>query len=86
MVTLLQAIREELVPVVIVISLLALYAVMILTRADAPDDLRQLVGIVVAFYFAKGATSAAAREVRTTAATTAAAAVAAAATNGNGGH
>lgn len=69
MVTLLQAIREELVPVIIVVSLLALYAVMTLTGSGgAPDDLRQLVGIVVAFYFAKGAVTATTREVRTTAA------------------
>lgn len=81
-VTLLQAIREELVPVIIVVSLLALYAAMMLTRdGSAPDDLRQLVGIVVAFYFAKGAVTATTREVRSTAVEIARTA----GTNGNGG-
>lgn len=78
--TLLQAIREELVPVIIVVSLLALYGIKLLTSGDAPDDLRQLVGIVVAFYFAKGAVTSTSREIRTTSA-----AISAAATNG-GSH
>jgi hypothetical protein len=81
-VTLLQAIREELVPVIIVVSLLAMYGVITLTRQDgAPDDLRQLVGIVVAFYFAKGAVTSTSREVRTTAA-----AISAASQSSTNGH
>ena len=78
--TMLQAIREDLVPVIIVVSLLALYGSMTLSLAGAPDDLRQLVGIVVAFYFAKGAVTTTSREVRQ------AAAQIASATNGKTGH
>lgn len=47
----LEAIRSEGVPILIVVVLLGLYSYLLVVAGDAPDDLRTLVAAVVAFYF-----------------------------------
>ena len=55
-------VREELVPVIIVVALLLAYVGRILTGLDVPDDLRTLVATITAFYFgARTATNTASR-------------------------
>lgn len=81
-VTLLQALRDELVPVIIVVSLLALYAQQIIAAGDPPGDLKTLVATVVAFYFGKAVSRQTAVDVQR--ATNAATDAARATTNGNG--
>lgn len=66
--TLLQALRDELVPVIIVVSLLALYSYEVIAAGDPPGDLKTLVATVVAFYFGKAVTRQTAADARQSAA------------------
>lgn len=75
-----RAVREELVPVLIVAVLLTLYAWVIITHQVVPEDLKTLVASVTAFYFGGRTALSTASSVRQTAA-----AVSDAATNG-GAH
>ena len=49
--TLLRAIRAELLPTVLAIALVALYALLLVRDGAAPDGLETLIVMVVAFYF-----------------------------------
>ncbi len=60
----LAALREELVPVLIVAVLLLVYAFTILTHGVVPDDLQTLLSMVVAFYFGARTSASGASAVR----------------------
>lgn len=62
-----RAVREELVPVLIVTVLLALYTFVIVTKQTVPEDLKTLVASVTAFYFGGRTALSTASSVRQTA-------------------
>lgn len=49
--TMLLAIRQEIVPVIIVVVLLAVWTVLQLRGGMVPDDVKTLVTAIVTFYF-----------------------------------
>ncbi len=66
--TLLQAIREELVPTIIALTVFVPLAYLYVTGGEPPDSLVGIAGLIVGYYYTRSAVQNTASAVRSTAA------------------